>query len=124
MRILKLSFYLSNIFLISVYLYPSSLLGCLFYNDCQFQPQLTKDFSIFSSNHFYVFVFISLFGFITFAKNIKNIGIYLIILSIFLELSHLIIPNRAFEIQDLFGNIIGVILSFILFKLIKYLQKI
>ena len=122
MKLLKSSFYLSNIFLIIFYLYPASLLGCFFYNDCQFQPQITEDLSYVSSNHFYSFVFISLIGFFSFKKKIKIIMYYLVSLSIILELSHLIIPNRAFESQDLFGNLLGVVLSYILFKIIKIIN--
>ena len=47
---------------------------------------------------------------------------YLVSLSIILELTHLIIPNRAFELQDLFGNLLGVVLSYILFKIIKIIN--
>ena len=122
MKLLKSSFYLSNIFLIIFYLYPASLLGCFFYNDCQFQPQLTEDLSYVSSNHFYSFVFISLIGLFSFKKKIKIIMYYLVSLSIILELTHLIIPNRAFELQDLFGNFLGVVLSYILFKIIKIIN--
>ena len=122
MKLLKSSFYLSNIFLIIFYLYPASILGCFFYNDCQFQPQLTEDLSYVSSNHFYSFVFISLIGLLSFKKKVKIIMYYLVSLSIILELTHLIIPNRAFELQDLFGNLLGVVLSYILFKIIKIIN--
>ena len=122
MKLLKSSFYLSNIFLIFFYLYPASLLGCFVYNDCQFQPQLTGDLSYVSSNHFYSFVFISLIGLFSFKKKIKMIMYYLVSLSIILELIHFIIPNRAFELQDLFGNFLGVVLSYILFKIIKIIN--
>ena len=44
MKFLKVSFYLSNLALIILYLYPGSLIGCLFYNDCQIEPKITKDF--------------------------------------------------------------------------------
>ena len=119
MKLLKSSFHLSNIILIIFYLYPASLLGCFFYNDCQFQPQLTRDLSYVSSNHFYTFIFVSLIGLFSFKKKIKIIMCYLVSLSIILELTHLIIPHRAFELQDLFGNFLGVVLSYILFKIIK-----
>ena len=44
--------------------------------------------------------------------------IYLICISIILEILHLIIPERGFELGDLFGNIIGVLISFLVFKII------
>ncbi len=116
MKILKNSFYFSNIIIIIFYLYPGSILGCFLYNDCFTQPQLTRDFIV-SSNHVYVFFILSTLGFISFSKNIKKITYYLILLSIVLELLHTIIPNRSFEVEDLLGNILGVLLSLILFKL-------
>ena len=116
MKILKNSFYVLNIILIIFYLYPGSILGCFLYNDCYIQPQLTKDFLV-SSNHFYVFFILSAIGFLSFSKNLKKISYYLILLSILLEFLHIIIPNRGFEVADLLGNILGVLLSLILFKL-------
>ncbi len=116
MKILKNSFYVLNIVLFIFYLFPGSILGCILYNDCYIQPQLTRDFLV-SSNHFYVFIILSMIGFLSFSKNLKKISYYLILLSILLELLHIIIPNRSFEVADLLGNIMGVLLSLILFKL-------
>ena len=116
MKILKNLFYFSNIIIIIFYLYPGSISGCFLYNDCFIQPQLTRDFIV-SSNHVYVFFILSTLGFISFSKNLKKITYYLILLSIVLELLHIIIPNRSFEVEDLLGNILGVLLSLILFKL-------
>ena len=116
MKILKNSFYVLNITLIIFYLYPGSILGCLLYNDCYTQPQLTRNFLV-SSNHFYVFFILSVIGFLSFSKDLKKISYYLILLSILLELLHIIIPKRSFEVPDLLGNILGVLLSLILFKL-------
>ena len=104
----KFIFYFCNIILIIFYLYPGSILGCFLYNDCKIQPQLTKDFIV-SSNHFYVFAFISILGFLTYkeTKKVKILIIYLIFLSIILEIFHFFIPDRAFEYSDLFGNLLG-----------------
>ena len=44
---------------------------------------------------------------------------FFIFLSIFLELIHLVIPNRAFELNDLIANIAGVVSIFFVFKLKK-----
>ena len=116
-KFLKIGFHLSNIVLIIFYLYPGSIFGCLLYNDCNMQPQITKDFII-SSNHFYVFTIISALGIWIYenTKNIKFIISYLFLISIILELFHFIIPNRGFEISDLFGNILGVIFVIIIYK--------
>jgi len=116
MKILKNSFYFSNIILIIFYLFPGSILGFFLYNDRFIQPQLTRDFIV-SSNHVYVFFILSTLGFISFSKTLKKITYYLILLSIVLELLHIIIPNRGFEVEDLLGNILGILLSLILFKL-------
>ena len=116
MKILKNSFYVLNIVLFIFYLFPGSILGCILYNDCYIQPQLTRDFLV-SSNHFYVYFILSVIVFLSFSKNLKKVSYYLILLSILLELFHIIIPNRGFEVEDLLGNILGVLSSLILFKL-------
>ena len=116
----KFVFYLCNIFLLLEYLYPGSLLGCIIFNNCKIQPQLTPDFII-SSNHFYVFFILSIVGFFTYTKShqIIFLSIYLISLSFFLEIMHYIIPNRSFEFPDLFGNLMGVIIVIIIFYFYK-----
>ena len=45
--------------------------------------------------------------------------IYLIILSISLEILHLIIPERTFQWSDLFGNLLGVIVVILIKNLIN-----
>ena len=110
----KVIFYIINILLIILYLYPGSLLGWIIYENKSIQPQITPDFII-SSNHFYVFVLISIIGFLTFANSNKNILLlYLIFLSITLEIFHLLIPERTFQWSDLFGNLLGVIVVILL----------
>ncbi len=106
----KIIFYFINFSLIFLYLYPGSLLGQIFYGSKKIQPQITPDFII-SSNHFYVFIVVSIIGYFTFKKTnqIKILIIYLIILSVALELSHLMITERTFQWSDLFGNLFGVI---------------
>ena len=119
MNIIKQIFYLSNIGIFILYLSPCSLLGYLINKDCKLQPQFTGDFIV-STNHVIAFALLSLIGLNAFKKNLKQILIYLIFISIFLELCHLFIPERSFQIIDLFGNISGVILSFLIFKIIIY----
>ena len=65
---MKFIFHIANILLIVFYLFPGSILGCLLYNDCKIQPQLTPDFIV-SSNHVYVFIIISFLGFIGYSKK-------------------------------------------------------
>ena len=115
----KAGFYSSNIILIIFYLFPGSILGCFLYNDCNIQPQITRDFII-SSNHFYAFVVLTSLGIISFynTKTINSLSIYLVLLSIILESLHIIIPIREFEMADLFGNMVGVILAMFIYKVI------
>tara|TARA_B100000242_G_scaffold247120_1_gene187903 strand:- start:155 stop:550 length:396 start_codon:yes stop_codon:yes gene_type:complete len=116
----KIIFYFLNFFVILLNIFPGSLIGLLLYGDIKMQPQITADFVV-SSNHFYVFVLLSVIGFLTFNKlgKTKKLVIYLIILSIILEVFHLIIPERSFQWQDLFGNLLGVIVVILIKEIIN-----
>ena len=105
----KFIFYLSNFILLVLYLFPGSLLGCFLYNDCQLQPQITKDFLV-STNHLYAFGLLSIIGSYTYknSNKLNFLNLYLILLSIILEILHIFIPVRSFELSDLFGNLLGV----------------
>ena len=106
----KIIFYIINISLIILYLFPGSIFGCIFLDNCKTQPQITPDFAKISSNHLYAFLIVSICGYLTFLKDeqIKYLIIYLILLAILLEICHLIIPQRSFQWPDLFGNLLGV----------------
>ena len=120
----KIGFYSANIILVILYLFPGSILGCFLYNDCYIQPQITRDFII-SSNHVYAFTLLTSLGIFSFhnTEKINFLIIYLFLLSIILELFHIIISIRGFEIGDLFGNIVGVILVILIYKIIiKYVK--
>ena len=121
---MKFIFHIANILLIVFYLFPGSIIGCLLYNDCKTQPQLTPDFIV-SSNHVYVFTIISLLGLLTYAKDkvFKIIIAYFFFIAIFLELAHIIIPERSFEVKDLGGNIVGVVISLVIFLIFKLRKK-
>ncbi len=121
----KYIFYLSNFFLIFYYLYPNSIFGCIFYNDCKLQPKLIsdlifRDFKV-SFNHLIALSSLSLIGYLTYRKNknLKKLFVYLVFLSIFLETMHYFIPERSFEFPDLFGNLIGVIIMIVFSYLFK-----
>ena len=116
----RIIFYSLNIFLIILYLFPGSLVGWFIYGNKKIQPQITPDFII-SSNHFYVFILISVIGFLSFKNQnqIKNLIIYLVLLSLILEIFHLFIPERSFQLSDLFGNFLGVIVVIFVRKLIN-----
>ena len=115
----KIGFYFANIVLMIFYLYPGSILGCFLYNDCYIQPQITQDFIV-SANHVYAFILLTSLGLFSFhnTKKINFLIFYLFLLSIILELFHIIIPVRAFEMSDLFGNILGVILMVFIYKVV------
>ena len=119
---LKILFHFYNLLLIILYIYPGSIVGFLVYKDLSRQPQITSDFFSISSNHLYVFIILSLLGLLSIKKNLL-LFYYLIFISIFLEVCHLIIPNRSFQFSDLFGNILGVIIPFIINTLYKFRKK-
>ena len=121
----KFLFYLCNLILIFLYLFPGSVLGWFLYNDLSSQPQITPDFII-STNHFYAFLILSIVGFFTFNKssNFIYISFYLIFLSLVLEIMHYLIPERSFQFSDLFGNLLGVIIVIIIFYFFKKNENI
>ena len=120
----KIGFYSANIILITLYLFPGSILGCFLYDNCYIQPQITKDLIvrdfIVSANHVYAFILLTSTGVFSFhnTKKINFLIFYLFLLSIILELFHIIIPVRAFEVSDLFGNIVGVLLVVFIYKVV------
>ena len=120
----KILFHVFNIILIILYIYPGSILGHLTYRDFSKQPQLTSDFLAISSNHVCAFFLLSVLGLFGYYKVKKFFIInYLIFISIILEILHLIIPNRGFQFADLFGNIVGVLLSIILINIYNIWRK-
>ena len=120
----KILFNIINTIFIVLYVYPGSILGFLIYGELYKQPQLTSDFISISSNHLYAFLVLSLLGLVAYYKSKKLFILnYLILGSIILEVLHLAIPNRSFQYGDLFGNIIGVLLSIILFNVYNFWRK-
>ena len=117
-NILTKSFHCINLILIALYLYPGSIFGYVLYKNSSIQPQITRDFLI-SSNHFYVFIILSIVGILAFinTKKINFLIKYLFVISILLEFLHMFIPNRSFELSDLFGNIVGVIVVVVVYKI-------
>ena len=120
-KISFLLFYIANLALIIFYLYPGSIFGCFLYNDCLTQPQIITSSitSIISFNHLFAFILISTLGIFAYrnSKKIKFLITYLFLISIVLELLHIIIPVRTFEWTDLIGNILGVTLISIIYKI-------
>ncbi len=119
----KILFHIINTIFVILYIYPGSILGFLFYGNFNKQPQLTGDFIV-SSNHVYSFMILSLIALFAYYRVNKAFIInYLILSSIILEILHFVIPNRSFQYNDLFGNIIGVLLSILLFNIYNFWRK-
>ena len=109
-KYLRFFFHILTLTLSIFSLYPGSIAGFIMYGDFGSQPQFGRDFFNISSNHFYTYATISFIGFFSYSnhRKLKLILIYLFFLSVILEVFHLIIPGRTFQIPDLVGNIAGV----------------
>ncbi len=120
----KYIFYTNNVLVIILYLFPGSLIGCFLYNDCKIQPKIIDDFII-SLDHFLIFFITTSIGYMTFltSKYTSILTIYLIFLSVILELFHFLVPDRTFEVKDFFGNLLGVLVVLIIFLLFKKYAK-
>ncbi len=120
---LKIIFYIANIVLITLYVFPGSILGWFIYGNLGLQPQITSDFIV-SSNHVYAFIVLSFLGYFSYENSKLNfLFVYLFSISVFLELLHLIIPNRGFEFSDLFGNIIGVLIVYFFYQIFNFFKN-
>ena len=125
-RILVSIFHISILFLIVISLWPGSLLGYLFYGDWGQQPDLIQNPFGTAINHFLYYLYVSLLGFFVYLKteNFKKLVYGLFFLSVILELLHYIIPNRSFQLGDLIGNILGVIVAYFIIKIYLFFNKL
>ena len=123
--VLKYIFHFSVLFLIIISLWPGSLLGFLFYGDWGQQPDLVENPFGTTINHFIYYIYLSLLGFFIYLKseNFKKLVYGLFFLSITLELLHFIIPNRSFQLADLLGNILGVMVAYLVIKIYLFFDK-
>ena len=120
---LKIIFYVANIILITLYVFPGSILGWFIYGNSNLQPQITSDFIV-SSNHVYAFMVLSFLGYFSYENNkLSLLFIYLFSISVVLELLHIIIPNRGFEFSDLFGNILGVLIIYFFYQIYNFFKN-
>ena len=120
-KIIEYLYYFSLIVLFILYLFPGSLIGYFLYGNLGQQPNLIPNPIGTSINHLIYFSYITLLASIV-RPSIKNILTNyksILVISIILELLHMVIPNRAFEIYDLLANILGVIIILIGQKIIK-----
>jgi len=125
-KLLKFIFHISTLFLIIISLYPGSLLGYLLYGDLSQQPDVIKNPFGTTINHFIYYVYVSLLGFFLYLRNenFQKLVYGLFFLSTILEGLHFIIPNRSFQLGDLIGNILGVIVAYSVVKIYLYFNKI
>ena len=124
-QFLKFVFHISVLLLIILSLYPGSLIGFLLYGDLGQQPNLIKNPFGTTINHFISYLYLSLLGFFLYLsnKNFKKLVYGLFFLSAILELLHFIIPNRSFEIGDLIGNILGIMVAYSVIKIYLFFNK-
>ena len=124
-KFLKSIFHISVLFLIIISLYPGSLLGYLLYGDWGQQPNLIKNPFGTTVNHFIYYFYVSLLGFFLYlrSENFTKLVYVLFFLSVILELFHFIIPNRSFQLGDLSGNILGVVVAYSVLKIYLFFNK-
>ena len=124
-KILIYIFHVSIFFLIIVSLWPGSLLGYILYDDWGKQPNLIKNPFGTTVNHFIFYAYVSLLGLFLYSKNENFIKLFygLLFLSVILEIFHLVIPNRSFQLGDLIGNILGVIVAYFVIKIYLFIGK-
>ena len=123
--IIRYLFYFSFIVLLILYLFPGSLIGYFLYGDFAKQPDLIPNPLGTSINHALAFLYLTILGLISFLNqtSFMKVLIFLIALSLFSELSHLVIPNRSFQYLDIFGNLLGTLVAIViifLYKKFKY----
>ena len=125
LKSLEYTFYLSILVLIILYLFPGSLIGYLLYGNLSYQPTLITNPIGTSINHLIFFSYITALALITRLriKNIFNNFKVILFASFILEISHLIVPNRAFEINDLIANIVGVVIVLLINYFVKWLKS-
>ena len=118
-KFLKFIFHISLLFLIIISLYPGSLLGYLLYGDWSQQPNVIENPFGTTINHFIYYVYVSLLGFCLYLKNqnFQKLVYGLFFLAVILESFQFIIPNRSFQLADLIGNILGVLVAYFVVKI-------
>ena len=124
-RIVCYLYYFSLTGLLILYLFPGSLIGYFLYEDLGRQPDLISNPLGTSINHALAFFYLSILGLISYMRetSFNQTIIFLLALSIVLELSHLIIPNRSFQSSDLFANLLGTLLAIVIIFFYKRLKN-
>jgi len=124
-RIVRYLYYFSFAGLLILYLFPGSLIGYFLYGDFGQQPDFIPNPLGTSINHALAFFYLSMLGLISYMRGAEfnQTLIFLIVLSLLLELSHLIIPNRSFQSLDLFANLLGTLLAIVIIFFYKRLKN-
>ena len=119
LNLIKYLYYFSLVSLFILYLFPGSLIGFFLYRDIGEQPNFINNPIGTSINHLFYFIYLSILASIC---NVKQTTVFtnlyfILLISIFLEISHLVIPNRVFEYYDLIANAAGVMIVFFIKKI-------
>ena len=125
-KFLKSIFFITVLLLIILSLYPGSLIGYFFYGELYRQPNLIANPFGTTINHFISYICISLLGFLLYSrsKNFQKLFYGLLFLSIILEVLQLVIPIRTFQLGDLIGNLLGVLVAYFLVKIYLRFSKL
>ena len=109
-------YYISLVGLLVLYLFPGSLIGYFLYGNLAQQLDIIPNPIGTSINHAIAFFYLTTLGLITYLKekNYSKTLFLLLSLSILLEISHFIIPNRSFQLLDLFANLLGTLLAIVI----------
>ena len=109
-------YYISLISLLVLYLFPGSLIGYFLYGNLAQQLDIIPNPIGTSINHAIAFFYLTTLGLITYLKekNYSKTLFLLLSLSILLEISHFIIPNRSFQLLVLFANLLGTLLAIVI----------
>jgi len=124
-RFLKFIFHFSVLLLIVLSLFPGSLIGLLLFGDLGKQPNIVDNPFGTSINHFIYYFYVSTLGLCIYIreKTFEKLAYSLFFLSIILEIMHLIIPNRSFQLYDLIANFLGVLVAYFLVKIYLTFRK-
>ena len=111
----KFLFFLNIFFLSLISLYPGNLIRLIFFGDDTIFPGSDK------LHHFLSYLILSILGSLAYyeKKFFYKLLIFLILISFFLELFQIWIPNRYFEFLDIFANLFGIIIGMYGIKLFK-----
>ena len=125
-QILKFIFHISVLALIILSLYPGSLIGFLLYGDLDLQPNLIKNPFGTTINHFIAYFYVSLLGFFLYLRkeNFQKLVYGLFFLSLILEILQFIIPVRSFQLIDLIGNFLGVLVAYSFVKIYLFFNRL